>query len=539
MTGGSDTSQMMEELETVLSDPVFGRSPVLARLLRYLVEVSTQGRGAILKSYTVAVEGLGKPSDFDPQIDTYARVMIGRLRRALDSYYARNGGERRHRLVIESGTYEVKLEPPTASPAVQPLREQRLPIWPMGIAIASILALLLALLFRLVATHPLVTGDASAWQTSNFPTVSVSTSGIANRRDGNFDESHMREMLLSELSKYPSVRAVSSNSGRTDHRLTVSAYPNGNGVSLTTIVSSGGTDSIIWSHRYSIKSRIDEENVAKEIAFRVAGMTGAINQNALKNRISINTPYGCWLDFAMKSQTNFMTSDSQLNWCAKNWYAATPNRPLAAAVYAWTLVDRSLHAPTEGQRQKLLNEAVEVLDDAKGQFSDSGFLRISAARAYDFSGDINGMKASAQEALQLCPENPDFQGAVGTMLILRNDPAGEALLDRAIAQHLNPPSWYYIGKFVAATMRDDTKAAGQAVESIRESNRSLSLLPFLSSIYKARIGNLPKARESWQEAENRMPLLRFNHDLPFDRMPLSQDVKSRLKQWLEPLLAEA
>ncbi|MEE9432956.1 MAG: hypothetical protein V3V15_01800 [Sphingorhabdus sp.] len=45
-----------------------------------------------LKSYTIAVEALGKPCDFDPQLDSYPRVQMGRLRRMIDAHYAREGG---------------------------------------------------------------------------------------------------------------------------------------------------------------------------------------------------------------------------------------------------------------------------------------------------------------------------------------------------------------------------------------------------------------------------------------------------------------
>ena len=78
---------MRAELAQVLTSPAFARSPVLSRLLAYLVEESIAGRAARLKSYTVAVDGLGRESGHDPQLDTYSRVAMVRLRRALEAYY--------------------------------------------------------------------------------------------------------------------------------------------------------------------------------------------------------------------------------------------------------------------------------------------------------------------------------------------------------------------------------------------------------------------------------------------------------------------
>ena len=104
-------ASMRAELASVLTDPVFARSPVQARLLSYLVEESNRGNGKDLKSYSLAVEGLGKSPDFDSQADSYARVQVGRLRKSLDTFYAGEGATHDHRLFIEGGSYEVTLVP--------------------------------------------------------------------------------------------------------------------------------------------------------------------------------------------------------------------------------------------------------------------------------------------------------------------------------------------------------------------------------------------------------------------------------------------
>src|SRR3546814_10209881 len=76
-----------EELETLLDSPMFTRSPVLSRLLQFLVEHRLRGRSSP-KAYAIATEALGRSEDFDPAVDSYPRVMVGRLRSLLDRYYA-------------------------------------------------------------------------------------------------------------------------------------------------------------------------------------------------------------------------------------------------------------------------------------------------------------------------------------------------------------------------------------------------------------------------------------------------------------------
>ncbi|WP_306227068.1 tetratricopeptide repeat protein [Bosea beijingensis] len=69
----------------------FRAAPQLSAFLNFVVERTVEGRAAELKGYTIAVEGLGRPADFNPQLDPIVRVEAGRLRRALAQYYAGDG----------------------------------------------------------------------------------------------------------------------------------------------------------------------------------------------------------------------------------------------------------------------------------------------------------------------------------------------------------------------------------------------------------------------------------------------------------------
>src|SRR3546814_3112047 len=75
------------ELAEIERSAAFVRSPVMRRLLRFIVRESEAGRGPLIKSYTVAVDGFGRSEAFDAQQDSSSRVQIGRLRKSLESYY--------------------------------------------------------------------------------------------------------------------------------------------------------------------------------------------------------------------------------------------------------------------------------------------------------------------------------------------------------------------------------------------------------------------------------------------------------------------
>jgi hypothetical protein len=81
------------ELERVVAGPCLTKSPQLANFLRFVVEAVLAGNGSRIKGYTIATDALGRDARFDPQADPIVRVEAGRLRRALEHYYA-NGGSR-------------------------------------------------------------------------------------------------------------------------------------------------------------------------------------------------------------------------------------------------------------------------------------------------------------------------------------------------------------------------------------------------------------------------------------------------------------
>ena len=115
---GDDVDRIIaEELQRLLNSPVFVRSPVLSRLLQFLVEHRLRGGRASPKAYAIATEALGRSADFDPAVDSYPRVMVGRLRSLLDRYYSEKPWL--HRLRVPQGSYEVVVQYRAAPPGAR------------------------------------------------------------------------------------------------------------------------------------------------------------------------------------------------------------------------------------------------------------------------------------------------------------------------------------------------------------------------------------------------------------------------------------
>lgn len=96
------------EVERILADFLFVRSPTQSRLLRYLADCALQG-GAPPSQYQVAVDGLGRDANYDIKSDSYPRVQASRLRSNLDNYYARNCPATGFRVILQPGCYRLTL----------------------------------------------------------------------------------------------------------------------------------------------------------------------------------------------------------------------------------------------------------------------------------------------------------------------------------------------------------------------------------------------------------------------------------------------
>jgi hypothetical protein len=92
-------------LDRLLESAAFRDSLRLTSFLKFVVEAVLEGRGNRIKSYTIAVEALGRRAAFDPQADPIVRVEAGRLRQALARYYAATGCNDPVVIEMPRGTY--------------------------------------------------------------------------------------------------------------------------------------------------------------------------------------------------------------------------------------------------------------------------------------------------------------------------------------------------------------------------------------------------------------------------------------------------
>lgn len=548
-------SPLREELGAVLRDPVFARSPALSRLLAYLVEASARGEGASLKSYTVAVEGLGKSPDFDSQVNTSARVLVARLRRALDSFYAGAGAGRSLRLAIETGSYEVRLEDnphfrrggqaatdPAPVPAPVPVRAEA-PVprasrlrWPK---IAAVLLLLAAMATGLAWFWRRPASDEAQWKVARFPSVYFEFADDGSAAARRYLES-IRIASLDETGRYEVIRPAGRRDATVDYVIRLRTETAGAGLTVRIMVIDQAVNRIIHASDLAFESPQDFERNGMhrigETYFGLLGYRGAIVSQERK-RVGLDEgAYGCWLRFSADALADGGFGDRALDACAARWHAQAPDHPVATAIYGWTLTSDTFGDISAQGRMARLDKVIDMLERARTLYPDSRHVLLALARAYAFRGDFAALQEVAASLEQKGGYNLDVMNTVGTFLVLQNNMRGIALIDHAIGHNPDPPGRFFIGKFIAAMMNDDMDAAGAAIARIRTQRHTSVMSQVLQTAYEAHMGNLEAARASWELAKEDKAILRLYPGAFLTALPASPPIRAKLREWLLPVV---
>jgi hypothetical protein len=101
---------VLEQVERILHSQELRSSDVLRRLFRFLAEKSASGEADELKEYVVAIEGMGKPTSYDPRHDSAVRIQVGRLRQKLADFYRLEGREDTVVISIPKGHFKLDFE---------------------------------------------------------------------------------------------------------------------------------------------------------------------------------------------------------------------------------------------------------------------------------------------------------------------------------------------------------------------------------------------------------------------------------------------
>ena len=210
-----DAAAIREELERVVASRTFAAAGRSRKFLSYVVERSLAG--AAPKEYEIAVEVLGRRTDYDPEINATVRVEAGRLRQRLREYYetAAPGPLRIEvpkgryaavftRSVAEQPSALVETLPAPVPPASQTTRWSHRSLYSFAFGLgAALLMLFLAGSFR----HQHLQAGGPIRSLAVLPLKDLS----AEKNQAYFAEG-MTDALTTDLAQTPNLRVVSRTS---------------------------------------------------------------------------------------------------------------------------------------------------------------------------------------------------------------------------------------------------------------------------------------------------------------------------------------
>src|ERR1700722_16543792 len=159
-----DQTELLPQVEIILHSEAFRSSEVLRRLLRFLADKYVAGEADQLKEYTIAIDGLDKPSSYDPRHDSTVRIQVGRLRQKLAEYYRTEGKDDPIIVELPKGHFKLSWEPRAAKAdalAIQPDARSEPAKMRTGPAIFLGIALVSALCWGVYASVQLHRAQAS------------------------------------------------------------------------------------------------------------------------------------------------------------------------------------------------------------------------------------------------------------------------------------------------------------------------------------------------------------------------------------------
>jgi tetratricopeptide (TPR) repeat protein len=417
-----DCGQARDVLERLLADPRFKVPDRQKSILSYLVDRHLEDEN--VKSYSIAVDVLGRPTSFDPGIDPIVRIEMSRLRSSLESYYLAFGHELDVWISINKGKYVVRFtrkqeaftQNPGGEDAPRSVAIQQPALTP-GRWQGSRVTLFCSSVVMVVAVAAYAYLARATF--SEKPTVYVSVEAASPEQAG--EASQMRDGLLIALTQFQTLKVAqpayaSARANGSDRRYGVQLkyYGDGDDRSVWWQLVENSSGRLLMSGLERVDTtgkdpaRVRDE-IVKGLAKRLAANRGVINgmemqadNSSLGNGCVIRAEYALDvrgdLDAAkdcLQQTLRWRPEDSDANGVLARVLVAPQGRTTAPET-----VDRALD---------LAKKAV-----ATAPLSDRAQLGLMAAQAASRRPDA--AIEAGNKAIALNPNNPDAAAALGGVL---------------------------------------------------------------------------------------------------------------------------
>ncbi|CDM58775.1 MULTISPECIES: tetratricopeptide repeat protein [Rhizobium] len=434
--------QARAELDRLLADERFRATERSRSILRYIVERQFAGCAEGVKAFSIAVDVLGRQSNFDPSLDPIVRIELSRLRSSLSQYYEAFGEEGGVTVQLPRGRYVAvftrstggfphiydREHPATAcgKPADLVLEQAPSAVVPAVPARPWVTAATLGLLM-IAAVAGGVAVYASRPVTTAKPTVAVTLTAVDEGLRG--EASVTRDMLLTALTQFQTL-TVSQAQRRERPLASVLRPAKSNAYAIDMKYYGDGDDRSIWWQIVDtatgdlLKSGLESvdtsgrtvaavrDELVAQLARRFAATRGVINnietytasEGSLGNACVLRAEYQ--LDDG-KASSFARTIDCLERTIAANSFDADATAALSALLAA---------AQAEAADDSKIARALELASRAVSLAPLSDRAHVALMLSQFYSGRVDAAIAAGNRALALNPNNPDAAAKLGLVL---------------------------------------------------------------------------------------------------------------------------
>lgn len=556
-------------LARVLASDAFSAAPQLSAFLSFVVERTIEGRSAELKGYTIAVEALGRPPEFDPQVDPIVRVEAGRLRRALTQYYAGEGQADPVRLSIPVGGYvpafefsepgALSSEPEerqgegqrAGAAALDPAARR----WPLVALAALALALLALFVWYLepgTDREPELSGSTTLSvpaappapatttpRSSSVPLQPVAVAVVTPRipEDAKVADALRRiaEVFVDVMARFDDLYLIKAPApgapapAGVDYVFEISISLTEGAIEGFGRLRAAKDGRIVWTASASrpagaVLQDQDIGDIARRVGTRLAEPFGIIHADFRQNGTSPTMQ----CIFQAFDYRRFMTPDRRgaTRTCLQQLVERDPEFYPAWAQIALLGAGDAVAGPEAEQRP--------ALDRAMSAALVAMRLAPSGARAQQAMMDVLFLRGSVgdaikagREALNRNPYDPDAMADLGSLYVRLNRPAeGLALLERAIAISPGRPPWYDFYAYVAAYLSGARRLSETYAAVLAADDTPFSLLG--RALEAGSSGDAAKRDEALRELGQRSPRFGADPRLYLARKGFTAEVVQRI-----------
>lgn len=529
---------MRGELYHILRDRSFLKSPTLSKLLAYLVFETINGNGDKLKSYTVAVDCLGKSPDFDAKSDSYPRVQTMRLRKLLEAFYSKNLPSNGLCLYMVAGSYRVRLGPPeTAYPELfRPLSTNRIapehgsddalvepeskhkavaafdePEHKVGVEIASILAFSFAITMVVAAAYYWLSGmyqsdvaRAQSPRVAEVPVVLVNAIQSSDDAQTVAAADDVFAELVDGLGRSWAVR-VSLPQDKTDQpsqktqadyqlqarlgKLKEGRHP------LYLRLTETRSSELVWSSTAWLDPEKDApDNLGPSIA-QLASPFGIIAKREAE-QITNDTQngYACLMRYVTYLRTQDLAARPVLEKCLKIPVDDARLNAVRMAIRSFFLVETS----TPENRAARFKQAKILSSRAVANEPEEAYTHFAEARFHYVMGQCDAGNAHTRHAVKANPYDPVLLAILGNFASECGMPGADKFIDQAFNQRTPGETFSRLTLILASIRRNDRERLIALSSSPADGiSFSPAYYHLCEALIAASLGNSERAKPHW------------------------------------------